>query len=143
MDADAMDTCSPVLHCPDPGHEREPLVPGPEHDRRPDPFRARQGCRKARAKGLRTGPLRCACGGAVQWAKIDFIRPDGYRDWRLDVWCAECGAIRDPEILAAVRGIHLEEVIRAIHREMDRILAPDLNNFLDSYLADLRARGAR
>ena len=52
------------------------------------------------------------------------------------MWCPECGEIRDPEILAAIRDIHLEEVIRGLHRLQDKALGQGLNSFLKACLAE-------
>lgn len=114
-----------------PVHKRRPVVPDPEPGGSAD-------FRHSGPAGS-TGPFSCPrCGETVKWAKINFTRPDGAFDWRLDVWCPECGEIRDPEILAAIRDIHLEEVIRGIHRIQDEAIEPHLDHFLTCLLAELR-----
>ena len=132
-----MDTVSAHDRRSLPLHKRRPLVPVTEPggsaaaDRRPAP------CLNRNAKIIRTSPFSCRrCGEPIQWAKINFIREDGAFDWRLDLWCPECGEIRDPEILAAIRDIHLEEVIRGLHRLQDKALGQGLNSFLKACLAE-------
>lgn len=88
------------------------------------------------AKRVRTSTFRCRrCGRPIQWARIQFLRSDGYVDWRIDVWCPECGEVLCPGILAEIRDIHLEEVIGAIHRMQDKAIGPDLKAFLDGFTA--------
>ena len=122
-----------------PLHKRRPLVPDPESGGSAGFRHGRPDGRETGCERIRISPFSCPrCGSAVKWAKITFIRPDGSFDWRLDVWCPECGEIRDPEILAAFRDIHLEEVIRDLHRLQDETIGPHLDHFLTCLLAELR-----
>lgn len=75
------------------------------------------------------------CRYPVKWAKFKFIRPDGYPDWRLDVWC-DCGPIRNPEIISAVRRDHddivTDEIDQMMRNGMGRSLYDALEGMDDS-----------
>jgi len=42
------------------------------------------------------------CGGMVEYTRISFMAECGGPDWRLDVWCENCGEVRDSGVLDAI-----------------------------------------
>ena len=48
-------------------------------------------------------------------------RPDGYGDWRLDVFCA-CGEVKDPLVIERAYHLYHKKLRAALNEEQDRNL---------------------
>jgi hypothetical protein len=74
------------------------------------------------------------CGQTYTWEKVEFMRLDGYPDWRLYVMC-RCGQADDPEILDLARKNYdralRHKIVAEQRRALDRYLGIRLHRYLE------------
>jgi len=76
-----------------------------------------------------TTNIRCAgCGSNIKYATMNYLMPCGVFNWRLEVWCPECGEVTD----AKVRG--LVNMHRHQNAYLDAALGVEGHALLETYL---------
>jgi hypothetical protein len=80
------------------------------------------------------------CHQFVTWQKVEFVRADGYPDWRLEVSCG-CGPQGDAELLAMAREAYDQALGVELETQRQNLLDAALGRSGNLYFETLAGMG--